>query len=246
MNGVTVFRTLGPIDGRNLRRDSMLRWLLFAPPALALAFRWLLPWVTDWALRQFGFDIEPLYPLIYGFLVLMCPSLYGVVIGFLLLDERDDGTITALQVTPLTLNNYVWYRISLPMILSIVLLPPLLWLAGLRGVSLGQMLLTAVTTSPLAPFYMLLLAAFAPNKVQGFALMKAAGILWFFPLLAWFVAMPWQLLFGIFPLYWPVKVLWTAVANEPGIILYALLGLLTQMIMVYALLRRFNRIMRQS
>lgn len=246
MNMMIVFKALGPVDGRNIRRDAMLRWLLFAPLVLALAFRWLLPWAITYADAEFGFDLRPYIPLIYGFLVLMCPSLYGIVMGFLLLDERDDRTITALQVTPLTLNNYAAYRIALPMLLSIFILPLMMWLAGVRGLALWQMLVTAVVAAPLAPFYMLLLATLAPNKVQGFAIMKATGVLWMIPLFAWFVPLPWQWLAGLLPVYWPVKVFWTAVSGDSGIGLYALIGLILQMAVVYLLLRRFNRVMRRG
>jgi fluoroquinolone transport system permease protein len=246
MNMVMVFKALGPIDGRNIRRDPMLRWLLFTPLILALAFRWLLPWLTNYLAGNYDFDLRPYIPLIYTFLVLMCPSMYGLVLGFLLLDERDDRTLTALQVTPLGLTNYAFYRLAMPMFLSVLILPLVLWLAGLQGITFWQILLTAVVAAPLAPFYMLLLASFASNKVQGFALMKAAGVLWLLPLFAWFVAFPWQLLFGVFPLYWPAKVFWSAVAHEPGIWLYAVLGLSTQMALVFALLRRFNRQMGQD
>jgi fluoroquinolone transport system permease protein len=45
-----------------------------------------------------------------SFLVVVMPALVGMVIGFLLLDQRDDQTLAALQVTPLTLNGYLIYR----------------------------------------------------------------------------------------------------------------------------------------
>jgi fluoroquinolone transport system permease protein len=35
-----------------------------------------------------------------SFVLLMTPMLAGIVVGFLLLDQRDDQTLTALQVTP--------------------------------------------------------------------------------------------------------------------------------------------------
>ena len=31
MNALTILRSLGPIDSRVIRRDSMLRWMLFMP-----------------------------------------------------------------------------------------------------------------------------------------------------------------------------------------------------------------------
>lgn len=243
MKMTMVLKALGPIDGRNIRRDSMLRWLLLGPLVIGLIFRYLLPWAADSLVRRFGFDLRPYFPMLYAYLVLVSPVLYGVIIGFLLLDERDDKTLVALQVTPLTLTNYVSYRIGLPLLISIAITPITLWLAGIEMLNVGQMLLIALVAAPLAPIYTLFLAVFSPNKVQGFAIMKGSGIFLAAPLLAWFVAMPLQLLFGLFPTYWPIKLFWLALENEPGLWWYALIGLLFQLVLVYGLLKRFNQVM---
>ena len=67
-------------------------------------------------------------------------------------------------------------------------------------------MLAALAAAPAAPLLALFLAAFARNKVQGFALMKAAGVVIWPPVAAVFVPMPWQLLFGVSPVYWPARV----------------------------------------
>jgi fluoroquinolone transport system permease protein len=66
---------------------------------------------------QYGFDLSVYYPLIMSFIAVAMPMIYGALIGFLVLDQRDDNTITALQVTPLTLVGYLGYRVALPTLL---------------------------------------------------------------------------------------------------------------------------------
>lgn len=95
----------------------------------------------------------------------------------------------------------------------------------------------------LGPIYALLLAAFATNKVQGFALTKALGVLLVPPVLAYFVPAPWQWLFGLDPLYWPAKLLWLLHAGQASYWLYLFIGLLYQFLLLIILLRRFNRAM---
>ena len=114
-----VIRGLGPIDLKSIARDSMLRWLVGMPIVLAFAFRWGVPIVNAWLGERNGFDLTPYYPLLTSFLVLMVPTLMGSVVGFLLLDQRDDRTLTALQVTPLTAQGYLAYRIAVPMAVSV-------------------------------------------------------------------------------------------------------------------------------
>ncbi|HRQ40581.1 MAG TPA: hypothetical protein PLD25_21920 [Chloroflexota bacterium] len=242
MNALTIIKTLGPIDGRNTRRDPMLRWMLFAPLFLALIFRFVLPWAVQMAAADFGVDLRPYLPMLYAYLALIIPVLYGAVVGFLLLDERDDRTLLALQVTPLPLAGYAAYRIGVPIALSLLLTPLTFWVVGMPGLSLWGMWVTAVAAAPLAPIYMLLLAAFAANKVQGFALMKGLGIFLIVPLVAWFLPMPWQLVLGLLPTYWPVKVFWLLLAGENywG---FLAVGLLYQSLVVVMLYRRFQKVM---
>ena len=86
------------------------------------------------------------------------------------------------------------------------------------------------------------MAAFAANKVQGFALLKAAGVLAWPPVVAWFVTSPWQVAFGIVPLYWPLKVFWMLAAGEPGVALYFLAGMAYQGLLIALLVRRFRTV----
>ena len=89
-------------------------------------------------------------------------------------------------------------------------------LAGLVALDGATLFLSAIAAAPLALLMALTLAAFAANKVQGFALVKGLGALFLPVALAWFVAMPAQLAFGLLPVYWPQKLCWMLIAGEPG------------------------------
>jgi fluoroquinolone transport system permease protein len=243
MKTLRVLQALGPIDAKNISRDPLLRWLVFYPLLLAGLIQWGVPLLTVRLMAQLQFDLTPYYPLLMSFVLLMTPMLAGMVIGFLLLDQRDDQTLTALQVTPLTLNGYLVYRISLPIVLSLMITLVIFPLAGLVEIGFGSLLLAALSAAPLAPFYALALAAFASNKVQGFALTKALGILLVPPLMAYFVLPPGQWVFGLVPLYWPVKLFWLLHTDEPGYWFYLGIGLLYQLLLLLVLLRRFNKTM---
>ncbi len=102
MSILTVLQTLAPIDAKNIRRDDLLRWIIVAPVAMALAIRWLIPLLLGRLAEILRIDLMAYYDSFSSFmLILLVPYLAGMVIGFLLLDQRDDGTLVALQVTPL-------------------------------------------------------------------------------------------------------------------------------------------------
>jgi fluoroquinolone transport system permease protein len=176
-----------------------------------------------------------------SFVLLLPPMLAGIVVGFLLLDQRDDQTLTALQVTPLTLSGYLSYRITVPTVVSFVVtlaMPPL---AGLLDIGPVATVIAALSSCLLAPIYAVFLGAFASNKVQGFALAKALGVLLIPPLVAYFVNPPWQILFGLDPLYWPVKVFWLVEANAVIAWVYLAVGSVMQLFVLRFLLHRMNR-----
>ena len=224
----------------------MLRWMAFLPFFFAVFFRFALPWVRDLILARFDFDLEPYYIVVmsYGF-VIGIPVIFGLVLGFLLLDERDDGTLIALQVTPLTTNSYLAYRVSIPMIISVILTVITFPLAGLSDLPLWQVFVVSLLAAPMAPIFALVLAALAENKVQGFALMKGLGMVLVLPLFAFFIDSWWQIIFGLIPTYWPLKVFWMFSLDEPGVWVYALVGLLYALLILAVLMRRFNRILHR-
>ena len=237
-----VIRALGLIDVKSIMRDSMLRWLIAMPVVLALLFRWGVPVLRGLLAERYAFDLATYYPLLTSFLLLMVPTLLGSVVGFLLLDQRDDRTLTALQVTPLTVEGYLLYRIAVPMAVSVGLMMAMIAITDLVTMGAVPALIASAQAAPLAPLYALFISAFAANKVQGFALLKAAGVLAWPPILAYFVCSQWQDVFGIDPLYWPAKVFWMLESGETGVWLYFLIGLSYQSLLGAILLRRFKTV----
>ena len=244
MNGVRAVRVLGPIDLRGVWRDSLLRWLIGFAVATGILLRLGMPPLITWLAERHDFDLQPYLPLVMSTLLLMLPMMVGMIIGFLLLDERDDQTLTALQVTPLSLRIYLAYRLGMPVLASVLLTVLVFEIAGVGNVRAGELLLAAVAAAPLAPLFALYLAAFASNKVQGFALAKANGFLTIPPLIAWFVGAPYEYLCGIVPTYWPVKLYWRMTEGVfDGWVFVG--GIAFQFVVVGLLVRRFQFVTRR-
>jgi hypothetical protein len=239
-------QSLGPIDAKSVQRDELLRWLIFAPFLLALAVRWVLPILVGAIQEWLGVDISAYYPPVMGFIVLlMTPYLWGAVFGFLLLDQRDDQTLTALQVTPLSARQYLAYRLGMPALLAGVTTLLMLPITGLFDLPWWTYGVLALSVALMAPLTALALATLAQNKVQGLALMKAAGIVLFPPVVAYFVAQPWQWLLAILPTWWPAQVLWHLQAGD-NLWVYFLAGSLVFFsALLWLLARRFDRVMHR-
>jgi fluoroquinolone transport system permease protein len=250
MNRLHVLRGLGPIDAKSIGRDALLRWIILLPILIALITRWFLPILLQQVESIIEIELLPYYPPLMAYmLLLLVPNLIGFVTGFLLLDQRDDRTLFALQVTPLSLKGYLIYRLTMPVILSFLLTLIVLPLSGLVPLDWPLLLVAALSAAPMAPIFALALAALSQNKVQGFALMKVSGIVLLPPLAAYFIQSDWQLLLGLVPTYWPAKTLWTAQMTASGtagsLWFYLLAGLAYQLLFVLFLARRFDRIMHR-
>ena len=238
---MVALRAFGVNDLKSIRRDSLLISMLVIPPIMVLAVRLIVPRLTERLAVSFNFDLVPYYPMLLSFLfVLQLPLLFGLLTGLLILDERDDDTLTALRVTPISMTGYALYRGGAAVLLSTLYVIIALPLTGLMPPTLLPAVIPiAVLSGILAPLFGLVLATLASNKVEGLALMKALGIFLLGPLAAYFIDSNWQLLLGILPTYWPAKAFWVAGSDE-NFWPYFLIGLAYNLALVALLLRRFR------
>jgi fluoroquinolone transport system permease protein len=237
-------RSLGPVDLKNLRRDPMLKYVLVFPIPMVLVLRYGVPLLQARLLELFAFDLSPYYMLMASFITATLPMMIGAVVGFLLLDQRDDNTLLAIQVTPLSLNGYLLYRLLSPVALSVLAGVLVVGASGLVEMSLAALFTASLAAAPIAPLVALVLAAFASNKVQGYALGKGMGMIMAPPLIAYFITSAWHWVFALAPTYWPVRLFWALHAGEPQAWVYLLVGTVYQLAVLGLLLGRFNRVAR--
>ena len=238
MHSLTLFRALTGNEIRNVSRDSMLRWMAAFPIVTALLLRWLVPLIDS----NLALDLRPYYLLIMStHAVLAAPVTIGFIVGILLLDERDEDTLRALRVTPLSMRRYLTWKLSLPLAAVVGLTLLSIPLAGLIPFQLnytGPALVGALW----APILALAMVAFAKNKLQGFLLMRMTNILIFIPMGVWFFDARWEPLFAVLPAYWPLKAFWLAARGE-GYLLFLGIGAVYHLVAIAWLYRRFQRVL---
>lgn len=240
-----MFRTLiafGANDLKSIRRDSLLFSVMLIPWLLVLSLRLAIPPITEFLQTRSGFDLVPYYPLVVCFFVLLnVPLLFGVMTGFLMLDERDEDTLTALRVTPVALSGLIHYRMWVSFVLSalyIVITVPLTGLIRLEHPL--QIVLPALLSALFAPVVTLFLVAFAKNKLEGFALMKGAGLILLGPMASFFVIGEARWLFGVLPTFWSLQAFVAALAQQPYAI-YWIGGVIYHLVLIGVLYQRYQR-----
>ena len=190
-------------DYRNVARDSFLLMMLAVPLLLALLLRFAVPFAAE-KLKSIV-DLVPHYRFMLGLVLFFPGMLFGAVIGFLLLDERDEGVLDYMAVTPLSTGGYLRYRILAPTLVSFFMGIVLLPVAGIVAYPFWRTLPVILAASLSAPMLALFLASFAGNKVEGMALYKLTGLVLAGPVLANFVKSDFSYFGGLLPTFWVMK-----------------------------------------
>lgn len=249
MQMTELVRKIGPVDVKVIRRDSFLLFMLAFAAIIAVVLRYLLPYVNT-ALAENGIlpgerfpvPLTSFYPMIIGFMTLYTGSLLvGTIFGFMLLDEKDDDTLTAMMVTPVSLDQYALYRVTLPVILAFFIILSMFYIVGEALLPLWQMILIAAGGALTAPIITLFFAVVAQNKVQGLAYSKFGGISGWTIMLGWFVPEPYQWLIGLFPPFWINKAYWLALEGRNIWWLALAAGVVLQIVLIRWLLTLFRR-----
>ena len=210
-----AIRVLVPSDLRLIWRDGfLLSFLIFVMPLAALGLHWLAPYVGGLVAQWV--ELEPYYGLILANAVIAGePVMLGFVVGLLFVEERDEGTLLALQSSPLSLRIFLGYRLVAAMMLNIVLTVIGIELANLVTVSWLELVASAALASLAIPIIALVYAAFIKNKVQALMLLKPVQIWGWLPTLLYFVPEPWNWIASVpGPAYYPMRLFWTAAEGQ--------------------------------
>lgn len=257
---MTHLMTLMRYEIKNITRDKMTLTMLVYPIIMVGFGAYLIPLI----LNQFdtGENLAGASLIIMIVLASLAPMLAGAMLGFLLLDHKDENTLISLRVTPVSLLDYLRFKSLYTVLLSF--LSSLLIVLGVRFLSgdaytvmgfnpwteitVGGALIFSAVSALFAPTFGLMIATLGANKIEGFAYIKTLGILILIPALVTLEAMQGaaQYFLGVVPTFWPVKGLLEGAsilpneANLPAV-LYSLLGLLYLGGLLALLTRQFIR-----
>jgi len=237
-----AWAAFGRNDIRGTYRDPLLVMLMVAPVIWTVGTWILVPRLTSLLARRYDFDLVPYYPLVITALLLLTSIIIaGGLAAFLVLDEVDAGTLTALRVTPVLLSTFFLYRAATVVAVTTVYVVATMSFSGLLQPGLVPALIPIGVLAGLsAVVTLLLIVASASNKIQGIAMVRLLGIVIAgLPCLPWFVDSAWNLAFGVLPPYWAAKAFW--VASDHGTWWpYLLAGAIYNMAIAWPLFVRFK------
>ena len=179
-------------DARGIARDSFLLWIALYPLVLVALLRLVLPWIP----------VDGIALYLAPASAILAPSLVGILLGFSLIEEREQKTWELLRVLPLRERTLWGYLIGGSLALAVALSLACSAIYGRAPTAPGRFLLMTAAAALVAPTLAMLLAAVARDKIQGLALGKILSAPSAAPVLAFFIPTAWQPLLFWSPWYW--------------------------------------------
>lgn len=246
-------RALIKKDLQLIMRDSFLLFMTFFIVIISFVMRFGLPWFNTYLCAQkilpcalMPQPLSAFYPLLVSFFACFEGALIaGTVFGFAFLDEKDDNTIKAMLVSPVPFYQQILFRVGLPMLLSAIIVIAQVLFIGLAVISLWKLIFIALGSSLVAPIAALFYATFAQNKVQGLAYAKFVGVAGWVIIIGWFIPLPWQWLFGLFPPFLMSKAYWMAYEGNFFWWMALIFGVLLQIVLLGWLIKKFKKAVYQ-
>jgi fluoroquinolone transport system permease protein len=193
-----IFKT----ERKRISSDAFLILMLLMTPVVTLIVR------TYWGDLDRSFphwNIDQYKTVVAIFIALLTPMLMGLILGFNLIIERQQGMFSAIQITPAGLKKYLLVKSSGYIIVSFLLTILLHQLLGFSEVQLDRVILIALLAQSLMPLATMILLSFASNIVEAFAVMKATGGLITIPvILIMFAPGAWAWLSAPLPTWWTI------------------------------------------
>ncbi|PHN03281.1 hypothetical protein [Flavilitoribacter nigricans] len=224
-------------DFRQILREQLL-WVMFivAPAAQFALARWLVPELIA-AFPVFdGYQV-----LIAGAFTVQVVSGIGFVMAMMLLDEKDDGVLSAIRVLPLGPGAFLIYRLFTATMIAVIFGFAMLYFSGLVAFSVGEAFAAALLFALICPAVVLFMSTYGDNKVEGLAMYKGVNLVLLLPIVSFFVPDGWHFALGFIPDFWSFHFT-AALAGEQDIPwLFFGLGVLAHLLLIGLLYRQFRR-----
>lgn len=242
------YMSLLKYEFKTILKDSMNAVILVYPLIVLFITAFLLPGIVDKTMDSTADDAT--ISLLIGFTLSLALGgfIMGVLLGFSLLENKDENTIMNIQATPVELSGYTMFKIIYVYVLAIF--SNIIMVGGLKlfasdkyvvdygnatvhlldAISYGQIIVFALVASLIVPTIALILASIAKNKVEGFAFMKSGALFILIPMLALLNAFQdgKQYILGLLPNFWTIKPLLNealGLSNGSDLSFYGYLGI---------------------
>jgi fluoroquinolone transport system permease protein len=196
-----MFKTILKAELRNILRDRMYLFFAIYPVIFGIIGYFLADWIDKTYPSSIWDNITAMM------MIIITGYVFGALIAFTLLDDKDDLVLMSLKVTPIDVKHYIYIKILVGMVFGFVATFILIVATDfLPDSSLWIWFAVSILGALQVPSVTLIVNSFSENKVEGFVIMKLSGIVLMFPVIGFLVTGWVQYLLGIAPGYWAGRI----------------------------------------
>ena len=167
---------------KQLFREPMMALLFAVPLMISPLFRLILTYLIPIINRWVEFDMAPYEIYVLVMALLLTPGMLGIVMGFMLLDDKDGKISQLLSITPLGRSGYLTMRLFFVVIGTIIYTFYTYALLGIYIISTPVLLYLSLLHSIFAATFALIFATVATDKVKGLTYAKGLNLILLFAL----------------------------------------------------------------
>lgn len=228
-------------DFKQLIREPMMLILFLAPILIAVVMRLLYVFLIPFIERFISFEIALYDSYILSMVLLFSPMMLGVVMGFMMLDDKDAKIVELMSITPLGKSGYLKNRLSFILIPSIIYTFINYLIMQIYIIDFATLAYISVLSSLLAIVIGLVFSSVATDKIKGLTYAKGLNLLIIFAFGDLFKGNAIKYLSSAFPTYWVSKII--AMPNNSKSYAYALIIVI---IWLLIFINMYNRNLRNN
>jgi len=197
-----MFGTVLKNELKTIFRDKLYLFFMFYPAILGTVGYFLVPYIEENTAPG-----NPTASIVAMMLIIMTGFLFGALVAFTLLDDKDDKVLMSLKITPISVRHYVMVKLLVGMVFGLISTVVLIYATGfLPNTNFITIVLISILGAIQVPSVALIVNSFSNNKVEGFVIMKTSGLVLIFPVIGFLVTGWAQYLLGVAPGYWSARI----------------------------------------
>ncbi len=98
-------------DWKQIAREPIMMILFLCPVLISIVFRFLTEFLMPAIFQYFNQSFTPFMPYALALTLIFCPMMIGIVMGFMMMEDKDGKIIELMSVTPLARQGYIANRL---------------------------------------------------------------------------------------------------------------------------------------
>ena len=208
-----IFRSLILADIKVIFYNSKLLISCMILLSVIILLTLFYPEISDYIFSNYGILTDNYYPLTALTLIALIPMLFGILYGFILLNEIKESISAGSKIAHATRRNYMHIRIIFVAALSFILVITAIFFTNpVPDQGWLRTLFAALLFSVQSVFCLLFIGSLGKTKIFGLALSRVYWIFLIVLPLGLLLHHPWNYLAFFSPLYW---VTWAWIVQSP-------------------------------